>query len=303
MFKHYLAIARIDHWFKNVFMLPGVVIPLLYQPVVFDLMLGFKLVIGVLATCFIASANYVINEWLDAEFDKYHPVKKNRPSVVEGLQKKYVFLEYAIFIALGLICAAFIGVEFLLVGFFFLVMGLMYNVRPFRTKDRPYLDVISESVNNPIRLTLGWLIISPETFPQSSLLISYWFGGAFLMATKRFSEYRFIGDAKLAGLYRKSFRYYDERKLMVSLCFYALVASFFLAIFLFKHRIELIISFPFFALLFAWYLDMGYMKNSPAQNPETLYKQKYFLAYLVLLVAMTIALLFINIPMLHLLME
>ena len=25
------------------------------------------------------SANYVINEWLDAPYDKYHPTKKNRP--------------------------------------------------------------------------------------------------------------------------------------------------------------------------------------------------------------------------------
>ena len=30
-------------------------------------------------TCMIASANYVINEWLDARFDKYHPTKKNAP--------------------------------------------------------------------------------------------------------------------------------------------------------------------------------------------------------------------------------
>ncbi len=33
------------------------------------------------ATCLIASANYVINEWLDAEFDQFHPTKKVRPVV------------------------------------------------------------------------------------------------------------------------------------------------------------------------------------------------------------------------------
>ena len=33
-----------------------------------------------------------------------------------------------------------------------LLMGIAYNVPPLRTKDRPYLDVLSESVNNPLRL-------------------------------------------------------------------------------------------------------------------------------------------------------
>lgn len=301
--KHYLAIARIDHWFKNVFMLPGIIIPLIYQPVEIDLHLILSLVLGVLSTCFIASANYVINEWLDAEFDRFHPVKKNRPSVTEGLKKKFVYLEYGIFIALGLGCAAAVGTGFFFVALFFLTMGFMYNVRPFRTKDRAYLDVISESINNPIRLTLGWLIVSPETFPQSSLLISYWFGGAFLMATKRFSEYRFINDPKVAGLYRKSFEIYNEQRLMVTICFYALVSSFFLAIFLFKHRFELIVAFPFIALLFSWYLNMGFDSNSPAQRPEKLYKQRNFLLYLLFLVALTVFLLLVDLPFLHVLME
>jgi len=37
------------------------------------------------------------------------------------------------------------------------VMGLAYNVPPVRLKGWPYLDVLSESINNPIRLALGWL--------------------------------------------------------------------------------------------------------------------------------------------------
>ena len=32
------------------------------------------------------------------------------------------------------------------------IMGCFYNIRPMRTKDVPYLDVLSESVNNPLRM-------------------------------------------------------------------------------------------------------------------------------------------------------
>ena len=60
----------------------------------------------------------------------------------------------------------------------FLLIGIIYNVPPFRTKDIPYLDVLSESLNNPLRFILGWHMII-DSFPPSSILISYWMGGAF----------------------------------------------------------------------------------------------------------------------------
>ena len=80
--KNYIKIARPDHWVKNAFILPGVAIAiLLTDGFVFSADVVLKFVFGFMATCFIASANYVINEWLDAEFDKYHPTKKFRPVV------------------------------------------------------------------------------------------------------------------------------------------------------------------------------------------------------------------------------
>ena len=67
---NYIKIARPDHWIKNLFIVPGIAVAFLIVgvPSIPDLVLRF--IIGFLATCMIASANYVINEWLDAEFDK-----------------------------------------------------------------------------------------------------------------------------------------------------------------------------------------------------------------------------------------
>ena len=58
----------------------------------------------------------------------------------------------------------------------------------------PYVDVLSESVNNPLRLLLGWFVVTPDVVPPVSLLVAYWMVGAFFMASKRFAEYRSIGD-------------------------------------------------------------------------------------------------------------
>ena len=99
---------------------------------------------------------------------------------------------------------------------------VVYNVRPFRAKDRPYLDVLSESLNNPLRLLLGWSVVLGNQLPPSSVLITYWMGGAFLMGIKRYAEYRAIGDPVAAGRYRRSFRRYTETTLLLSSFFYAL---------------------------------------------------------------------------------
>ena len=91
--KKYIRIARPDHWIKQLFIFPGTIFALLianidysdYSKMIVTIVLGF------LSTCFIASANYVINEWLDAEFDKYHPTKKYRAVVSEDVKESIVY--------------------------------------------------------------------------------------------------------------------------------------------------------------------------------------------------------------------
>lgn len=296
--KKYIKIARPDHWVKNAFILPGIVIAFLltdYSISVSQFVMRF--ICGFIATCFIASANYVINEWLDAEFDKFHPTKKYRPVVSENMKFSLVMLEYAICIVLGVGFSLLVNIPFLVVELILLFMGVVYNVKPLRTKDIVYLDVISESVNNMLRLLLGWFIVSDSLIPPSSILIGYWFAGAFLMATKRFAEYRMIGDPEKAGLYRKSFRHYTEVKLLVSSFFYAMCATFFIGVFMIKYRMQYILGMPLIFGLFCFYLAIAFKPDSAAQKPEKLYKEKSLLIYLLILVVVLVALTFIDIPM------
>ncbi|MCR5590737.1 MAG: UbiA prenyltransferase family protein [Lachnospiraceae bacterium] len=295
--KNYIKIARPDHWVKNVFIMPGIAIAILLTDFTFSGGMIVKFIIGFMATCFIASANYVINEWLDAEFDKYHPTKKNRPVVSENMKLSLVLTEYAVLIAAGLILSYFVCMPFMYMEIWLLIMGVLYNVKPIRTKDIPYLDVLSESINNMIRLLLGWFIITQEFQPPISILIGYWFAGAFLMATKRFAEYRMIGDPSVAGLYRKSFAHYSETSLLVSSFFYAMCATFFIGVFMIKYRMEYIIAMPFVFGLFCFYLYIAFKPDSAVQKPEKLYKEKSLLIYIAVLTVILLALTFIDIPM------
>jgi len=300
--RHYLGIARLDHWVKNVFMLPGAALTLLFVRPPVEMVL-LHLVLALTSLCLCASANYTINEFLDGEFDRFHPVKKQRPAARGLLDQRLVALQYAGLASLAMVLGMAVGRDFALVLALLLTMGILYNVRPARTKDRPYLDVLSEALNNPLRLLLGWFAVVAGTLPPSSILLSYWMGGAFLMAVKRFTELRGIADREAAGRYRRSFQRYTEQSLLLSAFFYAMCSTFFLGVFLIKYRIEFLLTFPLFSLMFTWYLAIGLKPNSAAQAPERLFTERVFIEF-VALVCVIVALLFcVDLPFLHILVE
>lgn len=295
----YLKIARLDHWIKQLFILPGMVIAVLITDVSYKEIGLAGFVLGFLGTCFIASANYVINEWLDAPYDKYHPTKKNRPVVTENMSFKLVMVEYFLFAIIGLVFSWLVNKLFFITALVLLIMGLLYNVKPFRTKDIPYVDVLSESINNMLRLMMGWFIVTGDSVPPSSVLIGYWMAGAFLMATKRFAEYRMIGDKQLAGLYRRSFVIYTEKKLLASALFYALISTFCIGVFMIKYRIEYIFVTPVMFLIYAYYLAMSLDDDSAVQKPEKLYKEKRLMWLVLLFILAVLFCSFVDMPFLH----
>ena len=297
--RPYIQIARVDHWFKNAFMLLGVVLAVFYQPEVATWSSVWPLAIAVLATCLVASSNYVLNELLDGPNDRLHPVKKNRP-VPAGLVKPgLAYAEWLALAAAGFLLALSINFYFFLSALSLWVMGIAYNVPPLRTKEWPYLDVLSESVNNPIRLLLGWFALVSTIFPPVSLLIAYWMVGAFFMAMKRYAEYRHIGDRRVAAAYRRSFEYYTDERLLVSIMFYATACALFAGIFIVRYHLELILFAPLAAGVFAYYMKLGMLPDSPVQNPEKLYRQRGFFGYMVFCAIVFVALMFVSIPPLY----
>jgi len=299
-----VAIARPDHWIKHLFILPGIVTAVLLRGVQSpnpwrDLLLGF---VSAAAT---ASANYVLNEWLDREDDAHHPVKSARPAVSRRLSPALVYAEYLALLGIGLVVAHGVSEAFFLTIGCFAVSGLVYNVRPLRTKDRVYLDVISESFNNPLRLILGWTMIDSTSLPPVSLLFAFWLGGAFLMVTKRLAEYRAVSGGvgrEALERYRRSFRFYSEQSLLLSAFTYALLSNFFLAIFLVKYRIEYLLAIPFMTALFVEYLRLGLRDESPVQAPERLHRQRRLTLFSLALLAVLVALTWIDLPTLERLM-
>jgi 4-hydroxybenzoate polyprenyltransferase len=297
--RPYLEIARADHWVKNAFMLLGVLLAVFYRPEVLSGASVVPLVLAVAATCLVASSNYVLNELLDAPQDLAHPDKRHRP-VPSGRVRPWLgYTEWLVLAAAGLALAWAVGRLFAASAATLWVMGLAYNVPPVRLKEWPYLDVLSESFNNPLRLALGWFALVPDRFPPVSLALSYWMVGAFFMAMKRLAELRHIRDREALGAYRKSFRYYTEERLLVSILFYASACALFGGIFIVRYRLELILFVPLLAGFMAYYFKIGMQPDSAAQHPERLHHERGFVIYTAVCLAAFVLLMFTSIPVLY----
>jgi 4-hydroxybenzoate polyprenyltransferase len=295
--RGHIAIARIDHWFKNVFVLPGVAAALSVDPAAAgrpELLQRFA--IGIASVCIVASSNYVVNEVLDAKHDLSHPVKSKRPVPAGLVNVPLAYVQWLLLMVLGVGLGFTLGKPF---GFTMLVlwiMGCIYNIPPVRSKDLPYVDVLSEAVNNPLRMLAGWFIVGTSYVAPASLLLSYWMIGCYFMAMKRFAEYRDIADPARAAAYRRSFAFYTEERLLVSVMFYGSAAMLFLGAFVMRYRLEIIISFPLVALVMAVYLMLAYKPNSPVQRPEGLYREPILMASVVTCAVLMVALFFVDIP-------
>jgi len=276
----YIKVFRPGHWIKNTFTLLGSFGAIFLYNVPFSFGLIYKILLGLLLSCFISSVNYVINEILDASYDAFHPEKKYRP-IPSGQITLYkliisAFTLLVLTFAISILC---FNKTFNLSILALFIAGLIYNIRPIRAKDIPFLDVISESVNNPIRLFIGWYAVGNNfPHPPLAILLFFWLLGAFLMTAKRTAEFKMLGSN--GSLYRPTYKYYSLPNLSVFLIFYAVMSSIFFIYIAVRYKNSLLISLPFYLITLIWYIKLTYQMKTLVVEPEHIYKYPLFALYI-----------------------
>ncbi|MBI4054098.1 MAG: UbiA family prenyltransferase, partial [Candidatus Doudnabacteria bacterium] len=222
-----------------------------------------EILLTLLAAILISAGNYGLNELLDIESDKHHPEKKFRALPAGKIPTRIVWTWSFIFYGLGFAVAFGLGSQTILIllGAIVLLIGFFYNAPPFRFKDWPYLDVITESTGYPLRIALGWYAVTAAPIPLI-LILGSWLFGAFLLTGKRFAELRYLAFQKDLLLYRKSFGFYSTQQLFLLMVLLAVGCS--LVVFLTgaQNHFNFGYFLPVLAVFFFWYFYLAFQPNS-----------------------------------------
>jgi len=199
---------RPHQWMKNSFVLA----PLVFSRHLGEREITLRAVGATLVFCLLSGSVYAINDVLDAEKDRAHPTKRNRP-VASGLVPPRVASAVAVgLIALSIATAPLLGVGFSVVASAYLLQNLAYSVV---LKELVFVDVLSIAFGFVLRVLGGSLAADVE--PSVWLLACTFLLALFLALGKRSHELRTAGER--AGERRPVLRRYTAgsiRTLMIA---------------------------------------------------------------------------------------
>lgn len=199
-----LRTLRPHQWIKNLFVVAPVVFAKnLTHPSIITRTVGAFAIF-----CLLAGAVYALNDIVDAEADRQHPVKRHRPIASGVVPVRFAKALVAVLVVLSFVGAALGPTEFLIVTVAYFVLNLAYS---FGLKRVAYVDVGCISTGFVLRVLAGGFAtvtpISGYMIACTALL------ALFLGFGKRRHEIMAPGAAKQ----RAALRAYSPRALIVAL--------------------------------------------------------------------------------------
>lgn len=135
--KKYIRLLRLKHYIKNIL----IFLPVIFGKQLLDVAVLTDMLFGLVSFCAVSSAVYIFNDLCDAENDKKHPVKCNRPLANGTVTKRTAVI---MFFVLLVICAAAnyfaCGTNLFawLMLAVYLIQNILYSVK---LKQVPILDI------------------------------------------------------------------------------------------------------------------------------------------------------------------
>ena len=113
----YFKLFRLNNWVKNLF----IIFPIFFSKELFDFNKILPILISVFAFSCITSFVYILNDIFDINYDKNHPLKKNRPIASGIISKKKAILLGLFSFLLGVLILFFLSKESLFLSCFYFV--------------------------------------------------------------------------------------------------------------------------------------------------------------------------------------
>jgi len=164
-----------------------------------DLLLRLALVF--IGFCGMASGVYVLNDLMDREADRRHPLKRNRPIASGRVSVPVAVVLMVALTGAGLAVNWYVGQLLGLVGILYLAINVGYSLGG---KNLPLLDVFAVASGYVIRAVFGALAIDVE--PSPWLYTTTGAGALFIVLGRRYAEVRLAGED--AGEQRSALNHY-----------------------------------------------------------------------------------------------
>ena len=175
----YSRALRVNQWMKNLVVFTAI----LFTGQLFDFQLFFSAFFAFVVYCFLSSTSYVLNDIIDYQFDKKHPVKKKRP-IAAGLISipEATFLVFMLSF-ISLIISLFFSIPFFLLSLTFLLLHFLYSLY---LKKYPVVDIFTISFSFMLRTFAGEIATGYHI--PIWLLLTIFFVSLFMATVKRHAE-------------------------------------------------------------------------------------------------------------------
>ncbi|HYY61968.1 MAG TPA: decaprenyl-phosphate phosphoribosyltransferase [Burkholderiales bacterium] len=280
-----LRLMRPHQWLKNTFVFVGVLFGHAWTAPTL-----LAAACAAAAFCLMASAVYIVNDYVDRERDRVHPRKRQRP-LASGRVTPGAALVVASGLALGsLVLAGSASPVVATLVAFYAAMNLAYS---FWLKNIVILDVFVVAAGFILRILAGTLGIGIA--PSQWLLVCSLFLTLFLGFTKRRSELLSVGGEFL--IHRKALLNYNPQLLdkMMGICAAAVLMSYSLytmspATARVHGTENLIYTIPFVAYGMFRYLFLLHAKHAGTDTSHDLARDHHLVLTVLAWAAVTVAL-------------
>lgn len=267
----YVMLLRPHHWAKNLFLF----LPLFFSGQIFDLDKLAATFYGFIAFGFIASSIYIINDYMDVESDRKHPVKSKRPIASGLIPKPAALALFFLCLAIGVSIALVLKVKFLFLLMLYFSINIGYSLG---LKNISILDIVLLASGFVIRVKAGGVLTTVAT--SEWLIIMIFLLAVFLTISKRRDDA--LLKLESGADMRKSISGYNLNFLNVAL---GVITSIIIIAYLMysispevmsrwnTHRLYYTALFVIMGLL--RYLQIALVENNSGSPTKLLYRDKF----------------------------
>ncbi len=179
MLRDVLKTLRINHYVKNAV----VFVPLLISMKIFFIEQLIKALAIFLAFCFISSSVYILNDLIDIEKDRQHPIKKLRPIPSGRISKRLAITLLMVLLFFSSFISFKINLLCLITVISYFVLNILYSIW---LKNIVIIDVCCIAISFILRILAGCFAIC--VLPSPLVILMTFFISNFFTFAKRKME-------------------------------------------------------------------------------------------------------------------